>query len=145
MSTKSAPGAPRFTITQLAEDFAITPRAIRFYEDKGLLAPERNGQARIYSLSDRQRLSLVLRGRRVGFTLAEIKELLDLYDLPDERETQMRQSLAKFRQRIDSLLRQRDDIDEAIGELEQASRTIELRLAQKVTASVAPTTARLKA
>ncbi len=137
------PSEPRFTITQLAEEFAITPRAIRFYEDKGLLTPGRNGQTRVYGPRDRARLTLVVRGRRVGFTLAEIKELVDLYDLPDGGEKQTRHSLVKFRQRIDSLLRQRADIDEAIRELEAGCQMLETSLAEREAMSTAA--ARLKA
>src|SRR5215470_14186477 len=72
--------AERFTITQLSREFDVTTRTIRFYEDEGLLAPERRGQARIYGPRDRVRLRLILRGKRLGFSLSEIKEILDLYD-----------------------------------------------------------------
>jgi DNA-binding transcriptional MerR regulator len=108
---------PTFTISQLAEAFEVTPRALRFYETKGLLNPRRNGQTRLYSRRDRARLSLVLRGKRVGFSLTEIKEMLDLYDLENGHETQWRHALAKFQERIDALERQRKDIDDAITEL----------------------------
>ena len=72
-----------FTITDLAGEFKITPRTIRFYEDKHLLQPSRQGLSRVYSRRDRARLQLILRGKRLGFSLAEIKEMLDLYDLGD--------------------------------------------------------------
>ena len=107
-----------YTITDLCEEFAVTPRALRFYEDEGLIAPARQGLSRIYSWRDRARLAWILRGKRVGFSLAEIGELLDLYDLGDHRETQRRVTLDRCRERIASLRRQRHDIDHTIDELQ---------------------------
>jgi DNA-binding transcriptional MerR regulator len=112
-----------YTITELSREFDVTPRTLRFYEDKGLLNPTRNGQNRIYSYRDRVRLKLILQGKRVGFPLADIKELLDLYDLRDGQVTQLRVSLDKFDERIGALRRQKVDIEEAIADL---SRTREL-------------------
>ena len=112
-----------FTITELSKEFDVTPRTLRFYEDKGLLSPTRNGQNRIFSYRDRVRLKLILQGKRVGFPLADIKELLDLYDLRDGQVTQLRVSLDKFDERIGALRRQKVDIEEAIADL---SRTREL-------------------
>ncbi|MGF1453792.1 MAG: MerR family DNA-binding transcriptional regulator [Alphaproteobacteria bacterium] len=106
-----------FTISQLAAAFAITPRTIRFYESKGLLTPRRQGRNRVYSRRDRVRLILILRGKRVGFSLDEIQEMLDLYDLRGGQETQIRHALTKCDQRIGALEAQRRDIDDALAQL----------------------------
>ena len=108
----------KFAIGELCEAFGVTPRALRFYEDERLIAPERRGTSRYYSERDRARLSWILRGKRVGFSLNEIRELLDLYDLGDHRQTQRRVTIERCRQRIDALRRQKDDIDATILELE---------------------------
>lgn len=114
-----------FTITELAMAFHITPRAIRFYEDQGLLNPERRGQNRIYHRRDFVRLAWILRGKRVGFSLAEISEMLDLYDLEDGRARQLQLTLEKCRTRIAALHEQRADIDTMIEELQQFCTTLE--------------------
>ena len=106
-----------YTITDLSEEFGVTARAQRFYEDEGLIAPERQGLARIYSRRDRARLAWILRGKRVGFGLAEIREMIDLYDADEEHEEQRRVTVAKCKARIELLTRQKDDIDAAIAEL----------------------------
>ena len=106
-----------FSISDLSTEFDVTPRALRFYEDEGLIAPERRGTARIYSHRDRARLAWILRGKRVGFSLSEIRELLDLYDLGDGRRLQRAATLARCRERIALLERQKADIDAAIAEL----------------------------
>jgi DNA-binding transcriptional MerR regulator len=118
-------GVITFTITDLADAFQVTPRAIRFYEDQGLIAPERRGQNRVYTKRDYARLAWVLRGRRVGFSLADIRELLDLYDKGDGRLTQRAATLAKCRAQLDALVDQRRDLDHMIDELETFCSTLE--------------------
>lgn len=112
-----------FTIGDLAREFGVTLRALRFYEDKGLLTPEREGLNRLYSRRDRARLKLILMGKRVGFSLVEIKEMLDLYDLKDGQVTQLKVAQDKFRSQLDALHRQKDEVEKAIGEL---SRTLDI-------------------
>jgi DNA-binding transcriptional MerR regulator len=119
-----------YTIRDLTKEFGVTPRTLRFYESEGLLAPERRGQARIYSGRDRGRLTLILRGRRVGFSLAEIRELLDLYGIGDGGIAQLERSRAKFSQRITELERQKKDIDESIAELKLGLESIDHRLTE---------------
>jgi DNA-binding transcriptional MerR regulator len=114
-----------FTIADLASAFDITPRAIRFYEAEGLITPERRGQSRIFSKRDVARLAWVLRGKRVGFSLSEIKELLDLYDVGDGRLTQREKTLQKCRAQLASLEAQRQDLDQVIDELNDFCRAIE--------------------
>jgi DNA-binding transcriptional MerR regulator len=109
--------ADSFTITDLALAFNVTPRAIRFYEDQGLITPQRQGQNRIYSRRDRARLAWILRGKRVGFSLAEIREMLDLYDAGDGRAKQRQVTIERCRDRLGALAEQRADIDDMIDEL----------------------------
>jgi len=119
-----------FTIRQLCLEFKCTPRALRFYEDKGLLSPARQGLNRVYSYKDRARLQLILRGKRVNLSLAEIREILDLYDKNDGGAAQNATALRRFRERLVMLERQREDLDHAIAELKDASARIEQALAQ---------------
>jgi DNA-binding transcriptional MerR regulator len=117
-----------YSIRQLCREFGTTARALRFYEDKGLLSPERNGQTRIYAPRDRARLKLILRGKRLGFSLVEIHEILDLYDRKDGGAIQMAASLKKYRAQIDTLKRQREDIDAAISALIEGCEWMESHL-----------------
>jgi DNA-binding transcriptional MerR regulator len=119
-----------FTIRQLCQEFKCTPRALRFYEDKGLLAPARDGMNRVYSYKDRARLQLILRGKRVGLALAEIGEILDLYEVDDGGAAQAAKSLRKFQERIVALEGQKVDIDNAIKELRDGCQALEARLAE---------------
>ena len=119
-----------FTIRQLCVEFSCTARALRFYEDKGLLSPARQGLNRVYSHRDRGRLQLILRGKRVGLSLAEIREILQLYDKHDGGATQNALALAKFRQRIVALEAQREDVDRSIEELHLACERLEAQLAK---------------
>ena len=120
-----------FTIRQLCLEFKCTPRALRFYEDKGLLNPARQGLNRVYSYKDRARLQLILRGKRVNLSLAEIREILDLYDKGDNNAAQNATALRHFRERIVLLERQREDLDHAIAELHQACENLEKSLAAR--------------
>ena len=117
-----------FTITELSREFGVTARAIRFYEDKGLLSPSRNGQQRVYAPRDRARLNLILRGKRVGFPLAEIGEMLDLYDVEDRQETQLRHTLEKFEKQMVDLEQQRQDIEGALESLKNSCEFLGRRL-----------------
>ena len=110
--------APRhYSIGDLCDEFAVTARALRFYEDEQLISPQRRGTQRLYSDRDRARLAWILRGKRVGFSLAEIRDMLDLYDVGDHRETQRKVTIERCRSRIVALERQRIDIDATIAEL----------------------------
>ncbi len=109
--------AELFTIGELATAFALSPRAIRFYEDQGLLAPERAGTQRIYTKRDRARLQLILRGKRLGFSLADIREFLNLYDVDHSKRQQMEMTLGRTRARITELEQQLEDITITLAEL----------------------------
>jgi DNA-binding transcriptional MerR regulator len=107
----------QFTISDLSAEFGVTARALRFYEDEGLIAPARIGLTRIYSKRDRARLAWIIRAKNVGFSLTEIKELIDLYDLDDGRVTQKERTIQRCREQVAKLSKQRDDIDAAIADL----------------------------
>ena len=117
-----------YSIRHLCREFGATARALRFYEDKGLLAPARDGMNRVYSYKDRARLQLILRGKRVGLALSEIGEILDLYELNDGGAAQNAKSLVKFRERIVELEAQRNDIEQAIEELRKGCDALEQHL-----------------
>ena len=106
-----------YTIGELAQEFSLSPRAIRFYEDQGLLSPERAGTQRVYAKRDRARLKLILRGKRLGFSLADIREFLDLYDADRSKRRQMAMTLQRTRSRIAALEQQLADITLTLAEL----------------------------
>jgi DNA-binding transcriptional MerR regulator len=123
-STSSAQAHERevstsFTIGELSRQFAVTTRTIRFYEDAGLLAPQRAGQNRIYTVRDRVRLKLILRGKRLGFSIKEIKDMVDMYDAPEGEVGQLKFFIERMCQRREDLLKQRNDIEQVLTELDQ--------------------------
>lgn len=105
------------TIRQMCDAFDVTPRTLRFYEAKELIFPRREGQKRLYSRRDRGRLKLILRGKRFGFSLEEMRQLLSLYDRGDAQEEQLKRTYAVARERLAQMERQRDELNEAIEEL----------------------------
>jgi DNA-binding transcriptional MerR regulator len=117
-----------FSISDLAREFDITPRAIRFYEDQGLLAPRREGQRRIYTPRDRTRLKLTLRGKRLGLTLSEIRELIDMYEPGRDERPQLERFAAVLQAHKASLLQQRADIEAQLAELEAFEKKVKKQL-----------------
>ena len=107
-----------YSISELAREFGVTTRTIRFYEDEGLLKPSRQGQNRIYAPRDRVRLKLILRGKRLGFSLREVRDMLDMYDAPEGEVGQLRYFIERMRERRADLERQRADIDQVLEELD---------------------------
>ena len=133
MTTPGNPSDPAeagqsWSIAQLSAEFGITPRTLRFYEEKGLIAPSRLGTQRIYSERDRARLRWIERAKGVGFSLQEAGEMLDLYDLDDDRKTQRKVTLARCREQRAKLERQQDDITWAIGVLSDFIAEVEGQL-----------------
>ena len=111
--------ASTYTITELAQEFDLTPRAIRFYEDVGLLTPTRAGRNRVYTQRDRTRLKLTLRGKRLGLSLQEIKQLVDMYDSPSDTAQQLQAFLAVLGEHRRLLEQQREDIEITLAEIAQ--------------------------
>lgn len=118
------------TIRQMCDAYGVTPRTLRFYESKELIAPLRRGQARLYTRRDRGRLKLILQGRRFGFALEEIRQLLDLYDLGDGQKTQIARTVETARGRLAEMESQRDDLARAIEDLKGRIAMAEAMLAQ---------------
>lgn len=111
-----------YSISELAKEFDVTPRAIRFYEDQGLISPSRKGRRRVYRERDRVRLKLVLRGKRLGFALSEVKEMFDLYDTSPGETGQLRFLLGKIKDRREMLEQQQQDIEAVLHEMESVEK-----------------------
>ncbi len=124
----SAAATPTYSISALAQEFALTTRAIRFYEDEGLLAPERRGQTRVYGERERTRIKLILRGKRLGLALAEIRELFDIYAAAGNERPQLVKFLQMLADRRAMLLQQREDIDAVLTEIAVLERDCRRRL-----------------
>ena len=118
-----------YSVTELANDLGVTPRALRFYEDKGLIAPQRAGNTRVYTRRDRGRLMLILRGKRLGFTLSEVREWLDLYEVAPDQSSQVAHLRDKVHARIDALEQQREDLDATLRELREILEQVDRHLA----------------
>ena len=114
-----------YSVTELAQELEVTPRALRFYEDKGLIAPQRAGKTRVYTHRDRGRMILILRGKRLGFSLREIAEWLNLYDSDPGQVEQMRLTLNKARDRIETLEAQHRDLQQTLDELRSIASDVE--------------------
>ncbi|MEO7336488.1 MAG: MerR family DNA-binding transcriptional regulator [Caldimonas sp.] len=122
-SAKSlAAAAPTFKIGELAREFDLTTRAIRFYEDCGLLMPLRRGRTRVYTVRDRTRLKLTLRGKRLGLTLAEVKELVDMYESPRDTQPQLKKFLVVLATHREQLEQQMADLQATLGEVRDQER-----------------------
>ncbi|OJI95500.1 DNA-binding transcriptional MerR regulator [Planktotalea frisia] len=113
------PTETQMTIREMCDTFDVTPRTLRFYESKELLFPKRDGQKRLFTKRDRARLKLILRGKRFGFSLEEIRQLLDLYHVGDQQHTQMNRTLEIAHDRLNDLIGQRDELDSAIDDLRE--------------------------
>jgi len=117
-----------YSISELAEEFGVTTRTIRFYEEKGLIAPRREGQRRIYSPADRVRIKLILRGKRIGMSLAECVEIIDMYDPEHNNRDQLHSLIQRVQQRRERLEQQRQDIDDMLSGLDDVRSECERAL-----------------
>ncbi|MBR9833622.1 MAG: MerR family DNA-binding transcriptional regulator [Alphaproteobacteria bacterium] len=117
-----------YSISELAREFGITPRALRFYEDKDMLHPARDGMTRVYSHRDRARVTIIVRLKRLGLPLADIREILDLYAMNDGQRAQMRMMRIKFQNQIKELENQREDIEMALQELDRGLEWLDSNL-----------------
>ncbi|AHV94308.1 MerR family transcriptional regulator [Bordetella holmesii] len=120
-----------WTISELAREFDITPRTIRFYEDQGIVSPQREGRNRIYGARDRTRLKLALRGKRLGLQLSEIRSLIDMYDGPSDNAAQLRQYLSVLAQHRATLEQQQRDIEDTLAEISAQEQQCHSLLASK--------------
>ena len=117
-----------FSISELAREFEVTPRAIRFYEDQGLMSPRRDGQRRIYTARDRTRLKLTLRGKRLGLSLSEIRELIDMYEPGRDARPQLERFLAVLEAHKKDLVQQRADIEAQLSEIQTFEKRVRKQL-----------------
>ena len=120
-----------YSIADLAREFEVTTRTIRYYEDKGLLSPEREGQRRVYGARDYVRLRLIMRGKRLGFSLGEIREMIDLYDVDTSEVSQLNKFLEMIRSRQQALRQHQSDIIETLAELDNREEECEMLLKKK--------------
>ena len=130
VSKLSPSAAPAFTIGELAREFDLTTRAIRFYEDCGLLAPLRRGRNRVYTVRDRTRLKLTLRGKRLGLTLAEVKELVDMYESPRDTQPQLKKFLVVLATHREQLEQQMANLQATLGEVREQEKEARRLLAE---------------
>jgi DNA-binding transcriptional MerR regulator len=128
MSSADSSDRSEYSISELAQEFEVTPRAIRFYEDQGLLAPRRAGQRRIYTPRDRTRLKLTLRGKRLGLTLSEIRELIDMYEPGRDARPQLQRFLAVLEEHKAGLVQQRADIEAQLSEIQAFEKKVRKQL-----------------
>ncbi len=135
LEAEAPTGRDTFTIRDLTKEFGVSARTLRFYEEKGLVDPARRGEQRLYSRRDRARLAYVIAGKTVGFSLEEVREMLDLYDLGDGQVTQLKVALSKFAERIERLEKQKTDIDRVVAELTRASDAMKAKLTASGAAS----------
>ena len=119
-----------YSITEMTREFDISTRTLRFYEDEGLIHPERRGRTRLYRPADRHLIAQILRGRRIGFTIAEIREIIQVYDEPPGEVGQLKLLMKKVEEKRDSLRQKRKDIDETIGELDSIEEACLNRMAE---------------
>ncbi|WP_093115407.1 MerR family transcriptional regulator [Salinihabitans flavidus] len=119
------------TIREMCDTYDVTPRTLRFYEAKELIFPHREGQKRLFTKRDRARLKLILRGKRFGFSLEEIRQLLDLYDMGDQQQTQITRTYELAQERLRDMQSQRDELDQAIADLQE-----QLKWGEKIIASM---------
>ena len=117
-----------FSISDLAREFGVTTRAIRFYEDQGLLSPGRSGRQRVYTSRDHVRLKLIVRGKRLGFSLSEVREIIEMYDLDPGESGQLRYFLEQIKKRREALQQQRHDIELTLDELDSIESECKHRL-----------------
>ena len=128
---------PSFTIGEMCEAFSVTPRTLRFYESKELLHPTRVGQKRLFTKSDRARLKLILQGKRFGFSLEEIRQLLNLYNIDDAQTTQLTRTYELGIERLAAMKAQRDELSNAIDDLKEQLSWVEHALAERGAKSAA--------
>jgi len=136
-SPASSPPVPTFTIGELAREFGVTTRAIRFYEDCGLVRPDRAGRSRVYGDRERVRIKLILRGKRLGLSLSEIAELLDLYEVARNERAQLAKFVDMLGERRARLLQQKEDIDAVLAEIDGVERDCRRRLKNESRADAA--------